>query len=393
MSADEHEHDGLGDELSALWSGDLPEREAEALRRRIATEPEVGVRWDRLCRALEALEALPDELTPPPLRTRAEPQPPVERQWPARAVPWALLAASAGLWLWPAPAQDLVLAAGTQWVEGEVRLAAGDVLVDVDGEAWISVEPAAPVPRVGSAEGEMNRAAVVAGLAGAVVTVAVYEGTAVVRAASDGGEPVVVEAGETHRRAPPGATKPRPVAPAATAAERLAEVTRLEQELTEAKQALAESEFAGALTRGQLQALQGTPSPWPDDVAPALAPEAFRAGLEARLAELGDDVEIASVDCDEYPCVAAIQKVGDADDSDWNDRLRDSVSGWLQTEIPEDLSVSVNTSRFTDGDRVEQYVIFGAHQGERDSDVGRRTEFRIDAVVDELGERMREPAP
>ncbi|MEZ4237178.1 MAG: hypothetical protein R3F59_13695 [Myxococcota bacterium] len=302
-------------------------------------------------------------------------------------MPWragaAVLAAAAALWLlWPRPPAVLVLAGGAQWVDGDARVAAGDVVVDVAGQAWIQVEPAAGVGRVGASEGPMTKT-VLAGLAGAAVTVAVYEGTAVVR--RDGAEPVVVPAGHTERTRPAAA----PGAPPVTAVAAQAEVTRLEGELAAAKQALAESEFSGALARGQLAAMQGTPSPWPEDAPAALRPEAFRAGLEAQLAEL-PDVSVAELDCAEYPCVAALHYTGTAEEREWSQQLRDAMQDWLRASVPGGLSVSVNTSRFDQGDASEAYVIFGGYEGERESDVGQRTDFRIDAMVDQLGEQLRQ---
>jgi anti-sigma factor RsiW len=373
----------LGEDLSRLWSGELPADEAAALEHRIATEPAVAEQWARLGRAMAALEALPDAMTPPPLRTTHRPAARVR----TRTIAPLLLAAAAAAALWFVPRADpvLVLVDGAQWVDGDVRLAAGDAEIDVDGKVWISVEPAAPLARVGvpNVEDPMNKSTIVAGLAGALVTIVVYEGTAVVRAES-GPAPVVVGAGETHHTRLPGTPAP---AVAATPEARAENIARLQAELAEVQNALAEARFQGALTRGQLAAMQGTPSPWPDGVPAELTPGQFREKLEATLADV-EDVEIAEVDCDEYPCVAAIRYTGASAEGGWNQPIADATRAWLGGVIGEHMSISTNVSEFRNDDSVERYVLVGAHEADGDSDVRERTEFRIDGMVDELGSRL-----
>ncbi len=367
----------MNEDFSRLYSRDLPDADARALEHRIATEPDVAAGWRRFLATMEALEALPDTLPAPPRKRR--------RSWTA-AIPWALAAAALlALALRPA-APELVLAAGGQLVEGELSLLAGDAIVDVDGKVWIAVEPADGSVRVVRPEGDpMQRKTWLAGLAGAAVTVVVYEGSAVVRA-SPGAEPTTVNAGETHRI--PGHA-PIVVAPR-TPEERRLDVARLEAELEAAEKALAEAKFEGALTRGQLQAVQGVPSEWPKDVPEAVTPERFKAELEARLADV-PDIEISHVDCDEYPCIAAIRYTGANTEDGWQAPIGDGVRGWLEGVYgPDGLSISTNTSRFRNGDKSASYVIFGAHSGEDAPDVGTRTEYRIDGMVDDLGAELKE---
>jgi anti-sigma factor RsiW len=376
----------LDEALSRLWSGELAEAEARLLRERIEAEPEVGRRWRRLCSAMEALKELPAELPAPPLRERAPAEAP-RRSWGWVAAV-ALAAAALLALMLPRSRPELVLVEGAQWVEGEVLLRAGAVDVEVDGRIWISVEPPAGQPRVGvpEPEEEMDKSTVIAGLTGAIVTVVVYQGTAVLRdAGASSAEPTVIEAGERHRTGP----APQVVSAAPTPQQRLQHIDQLQRELDQAKQELAEAQFEGALTRGQLQALQGVPSPWPEKLPEALQPEHFRANLEARLKDV-PDVEISEVDCSEYPCVAAMRYVGERRGEDWGKPIGDAVRGWMDEVGGGDMSISVNNSRFHTDDHEEHYVVFGAHEGDRDTDVGTRTEYRIDAMVDELGSRLKE---
>ena len=367
-------------QLSQLWDGELAADEAAALRARIASEPEVARRWERLCAAMDGLAALPAELPAPPLATPKAPK----AGWGPTAVPWLVAAAAVVLWLRPIPEADRVLLDGTEWVDGAVTVLAADLAVEVDGRAEISVEPQGGAPRGGGQEDPMGRrSAVLAAVAGAVVTVVVYEGTAVVRAES--GAPVVVEAGDHYRTSGAAAEPGTPRTPA----EQQDHLARLVADLEAAKAALAAAEFEGAFTRGQLAAMQGEVSEWPADVPEALGPERFRAGLEAQLAAL-PDVVVAEVDCSEYPCVAAIQYTGAEEGDGWRDRIGEAVHGWYEGMNLENVSMNVNTSRFRDDRGNEsRYVIFGAHT-DKGGDVGTRTDFRIDGMVDDLGARLGE---
>lgn len=377
--------------LSRLLSGDLPDHEARALHARIEAEPELAASWAELQDLVEELDDLPDALTPPPLDPRvlggaAEPR---SRSPLWSAVPWLAAAAAAMLWLWPAPGVERVLLEGSEWVEGEVTVYAADAVIELDGTARILVEPAGGAVRVPGPEQErtMDRKQILAGLAGAVVTVAVYQGTAVVRAATSS-VPVSVQAGETHTvGVAPRRAAPRAVGTVSAPADRVAE---LEAELEAARQELAEAKFTNAIARGQLVAHQGTASPWPDDVPAAMTPEHFEAELVERLTAL-PDVEITRIDCGEYPCVAALRYNGDVLDDDWSDPLDEVVGTFARDVLGEDdLSLSTNHSRFSNNGREARFVIFGAHTGGRDSDVGTRTKYRVDEFIDTIGEEVNE---
>lgn len=369
------------EDLSRLWSRDLPEDEARALEDRIAADPALAKRWRDFRATMEALDALPSEMAPPPLRIRQ----PTRASW-SRYIPWAV-AAMAAIWaLIPRSGPVLVLADGGQLVEGDVSVLAADAIVDVDGTAWISVEPRTGVARVEGPEGDMQRSTWMAGLAGAAVTVLVYEGTAVVKA-SPGAEPVVVHAGEKRVIGQPPAAAP------ATPEQRAADVARLEEELTKAKQDLAAAQFEGALTRGQLTALQGNPSEWPTDVPARARPERFQAELEARLKD-HPELKVDRVDCDEYPCIAAVKYLGDAESDEWAKPIADDARAFMKDLYGSDgLSMSVNTSRFQDADESAAYVIFGATEPDVGEDVGTRTSYRIDGMVKDLGSELHPDPP
>ncbi|MEZ4240068.1 MAG: hypothetical protein R3F59_28750 [Myxococcota bacterium] len=328
--------------LSRLLTGDLPPDEARALRRRIDTEPDTALAWAELLRLGEGLAALPD-LPPPPALDRAV-LGEAPRRWPWRP---GSRRRRRRCWRWGRGCgvrrrrrPSVVLVAGDQWVDGQLALVAGDVPVRVDGRARISVEPRAAVLREpGPQEVEMDGkqlvgAAVAGGALGALLTVAVYEGTAEVGLA-DG--PVVVAAGQT-QRFDGAAPAPRP-APTGTLSE---QVQSLQQENDALRQQLAEAQFTGAVARGQVAATQGDPVPWTDDVPAAMRPEAFEALLKAEVAKHPGFV-VQSVECSEFPCVTTI--LGPTG-GDWKDGMRglaedlsaalgDDVGTWMGMALAE----------------------------------------------------------
>jgi len=381
----------LQEQLSRLLSDDLTAAEAQALRTRIATEPEVASEWRAMQDLAFALGELPAEVTPPALREPGGSRP--ANVVIARLIPWMVAAAAGVLWFLGGSAPDLLLMDGSELVDGEVTVMAGDTRVDVDGVALISVEPphgAVRVPGPEQQEDPMNGKLIAAGLAGALVTVAVYEGTALISTA-DGAVPTVVEAGHTSVVGTPRNTPQKVFRPAPPPAGESPDATieRLSGELAEARQALAEAAFEGAMTRGQLQAMQGVPSDWPDDVASTFGPDDFEAELRNRIDGI-DDVSIADVDCSEYPCMAAIEYTGGGDGDDWSDSIEEAVGAWANEHLGEKVSMSVNQSRFKSDDGDHRFMIFGAHHSDRDSDVGVRLGYRMDGLVDELGQTLTE---
>src|SRR5262249_27736882 len=107
---------------------------------------------------------------------------------------WPFAAAAAALVVGvmvPRPHPQLVLVDGSEMVEGDVLVTAAGVSVDVDGRATISLEPRAGAGRGTNAE-ENDMKFVAGALAGALVTVSVYEGKAQLTT-PDGKEITVLE--------------------------------------------------------------------------------------------------------------------------------------------------------------------------------------------------------
>ncbi|MEM6929320.1 MAG: hypothetical protein AAF602_20445, partial [Myxococcota bacterium] len=327
--------------LSRYLEGDLSPEESAAIEAQVATTPAVAEALEDLRALRTALRELPTELPPPTLQ-----RPAPTSHW-RRAIPWAVAAAACLLWLLRAPTVGtVVLASGVSEVTGDVRVLAGDVTIDLDGRARITVEPPGGVLRPAEStsleEDPMNVRLPLAALAGAAVTVVVLEGSALV--ATDGAAPVTLEPGSPHAFGTPSA-EPLPEAPAARAAVLQARLADLTAQLDATRQELAASSFSRDLAQGQLEMLQGSESPWPDDVRESLTPERFEEALREQLADV-DGVDVDRLDCDEYPCVAVLRLAEDGDLEGWNEPEADGIREWILEELGEGGSMSVNTSAF-----------------------------------------------
>lgn len=380
------------EQLSRLLDGDLDESEEQDLRRRIEDDPEVAAAWQAMQRLPDELAALPD-VPPPPALDRAvlSPGSPDVQRFSRRWAPWAAAAACLVLiWMWTRPGPPLVLVQGSQFVQGHALVLAGATEVEVAGRALIEVEPPDAFLREGTQEvADMNKTHLLAALAGAIVTVSVYEGSAVLRAAE--AEPVTVLPGETW------STAPEPVAAAEPEEARVVRVqvpegsdpAQREQvlvdEIGRLRAELEAAKLGRDLTRGQLETHQGTPQPWPDDLPDVYRQDAFEAAVEEALKEQPfGDLEV--LDCSEFPCFAVIRshEVGD----DWQDDvdafaqlLRDATEG-------EHTGVIAHLSGMNrNGDELRYAgVAVGPDRMGEDPDMMQRADFRIRSAVEGLVE-------
>lgn len=208
--------------LSRLLAGELSEAEETALRRRIDGDPELAQAWELMQQLGSSVSQLeespaPSSLNDAALEAMIAARPPAEARSPAPpslisrsesgAAPsplirrshwlgWAVAAAAVlALILIPRPDQTLVLMEGNQLVQGHVDVLAGTIPVEVKGTSLISVEPPPGHQRATGQEVSMNYRTLLAGAtAGALVTVAVYEGSA--RLGMDDADAMVLQAGQ-----------------------------------------------------------------------------------------------------------------------------------------------------------------------------------------------------
>lgn len=381
----------LHEELSRLLAGDLPEPEAAALRRRLATEPEVERAWQALQELVEAVQALPAEAPPPGLDARVLGLRTTERS-PGRWG-WALAGAAAGvlagvlaaaLLAKPHPPSRVALVRGQQVVSGRVQVVAGELEVEVDGLARLSVEPGAGLARAEGAQEDPMKTALsaLAGAAGgALVTVAVLEGSALVRGPDV--PPVRVEAGEV--RTVGGSSRPRPQASAPDSAE----VQRLQAEVERLTGELEEARLRSAVAQGQLVARVGSPQPWPTPAPAGLDPESLQARAREAVAR-HPGVALAGLDCSEYPCITLLQPTQRGEG--WEELLKGAAQ-----DLAEGLSgvgLALLASGYDDGDGpsgVMAAIVAPPDDLVRDTEVGLRTAARaeglMEALVDEEGSR------
>ena len=391
--------------LSQLAAGDLSEAEARALTRRIEAEPDTAEAWSALTDLVHDLEAIPEPPPPPELdRAVLGSGPPAANRTPLRRAAFAVaitsaLAAAALATIRAVDAFDrsapgrVTLVAGTQWVQGEAMVAAGEVEVRVSGIAQITVEPTAGVLRepptiraTGSEpEGSMDsKVAIGAGIggviAGALVTVAVYEGTAEVDT-RDGA--VVVQAGDTRRFEPAGAASARAKAggDAVVATTPQARISQLEAENEALKEKLAEAEFTGAVARGQVAATQGEPVPWTDDIPAAFRPAAFEALVKEQVASV-DGFEIEAIDCSEFPCVTTI--VGPAGDG-WQAQAKALAEG-ISTGLGEDVGtwMGLSIAQTDEGTTGGIGLAFAPPDDMGDDSIRTRLDYRAQSMLHDL---------
>lgn len=336
------------------------------------------------------LEQLPTEATPPPLPDRVYAMP-TERPTKPWWIGGVLLAAAILLaLLLPSSSEPVVLLTGETVVDGTLEVLTPGSRIALDGRARILVEPAPSLLRAHeqNLEDPMLTRELVAGLAGIAVTVVVYEGSALVHA--DTTEPIALHAGErqTFQGAPTRASVATPT-PAVVGSSEAPRVRALEAELAEAKRALAEQTFTNELLKGQLKAGQGEPAVWPTSGVPA---DFQREVFEERLAEkVGgiEHLEIDRVDCSEFPCLATLHYTGDSTTMEWAEDALSQLQPWIDASW-EDASITSNNSGFGINGRRESYMTLGVHGSPADDALDERLRWRVDQVVEQLGDELRQ---
>lgn len=298
----------LYEQLSRLMDADLPAEDAAALRKRIETEPEVQAAWQAMQQLNDDLNDLPEQLPVPPTLQATAPRPANRVSYWPLAVAAASLLVAGGLWMQPSPVTELALGYGVQAVDGDAVLHVMGVDVAISGRAAVSVEPVGDLPRVDMSEDPMNALTHIGAVAaGALITVAVYEGTASITD-SDGStvvvhpdSPVTVHSGG-----------PAPSAIVATPRVELAEPTSSGRSVEALQQRIAELEreneglaMVATLAQGQLAVVGGEPVEWPQTVPAYQEPERFEAAVLEATAQI-PGASVLDIDCREYPCIAHI---------------------------------------------------------------------------------------
>lgn len=391
--------------LSRLMDGELDPTEAAALHHRIATEPEVADAWSALHQLTAQLGTLPTAAPPPPaldarvLRKLTAPQPHKPRwpRWPLLLVPVAAALLLALRPAAPPPQVPVTLIAGVQRIEGQgmrVDTPTGHH-IEVDGLALVRLSPA---DNPHTQDIAMVRS-IAAAAAGAVLTIVVYEGTARVHT-DDGAPSETIQAGATRSfTTDPSAPRPHGTPPDAPMV--LVGDARITVDEAAARILALEDELAGLrlerdMQNGALEALEGSPQEWPENV-PAAFQEAGMADRLDALATANPQLEVVGLDCEEYPCLAIVRdhsgkagwmeglqaKVADG----WSDQDALGIGFWVH-QSGEDPQESVNLAGI---------ALRGDDDGTVDDDaVDTRTQWRMDGWIQETTndlQQQQEPTP
>lgn len=369
--------------LSKMLSGDLTRAERRKLEARMKEDAQLASAWEAMRTIPRALAELPDPTPPRHLDEAVLSSARRPRPW--LLLPWALAAAALlAVLAWPRrDPPSAVLLEGRQVVEGHVTVLAGDLPVEVRGRAEISVEPPAGALRESDQEvSEMTIHTLAAALTGAAVTVAVYEGSALINPGAE--DAVALAAGETHTTAPPAAPQQRAVVTRA-APEDLSGASReeLEARVSALEEELAAARFEQQVASGRLTAHEGEPQEWPEGL-----PEAFTAGpYEQALAEAfegAEGMELVEVDCSEFPCLAIVESFSNGDD--WPRAISDRARGVPeQLGYDEPVSQSVMASSFETDEGFGNYVgLVMLPDGYQSEEAQTRASFRLEAAIQDL---------
>lgn len=384
--------------ISRLISGDLgPEAEA-ALRLRLKSEPDLAAQLESMTQMISDLQQLP-ELEPPVIAMPVGlPKEVVIRPRSyATSSRWAgvaLLAATLLFWAMFRPADTVVVQMdqGEQVVIGAAQVIASGLPIDINGKVRVSVEPPAGVVREGGQEIEMHMPSSVAGVvAGAIVTVTVISGTAAIR----GDGVVKLEPGESHTVSAPASRNTTPPSSPIRATQSPPEQRPITEsvapmDLVTAKARIQELEdqvsmlqFEGALARGQVSAMQGEPQDWPNDVPEALTERAFTDSIESAIAQI-DHARIIEIDCSEYPCIAVMESLSDAED--WTQELEHALHDVMGDDAfdGENTSVTSHASTVQVNDTVAKIYAFGVSSDQHGGqDIKNRTSYRADSLMED----------
>lgn len=382
----------LYESLSRLLSGELPQPQAQALRRRIEAEPEVAEAWAQLSGLPDALAALPSQPPPPELdaallQAHAPQRGPSQRRLIGALAVAGALALVGSMALRPIPTVALV--GGDQIVDGHVDVVAGRLKIEVDGLARITMEPPAPPVRGGGVDTEEDpmKAALSAlggAAGGAAITVAVLQGTAKIH---EGQAPTTLTAGEV-REIPPAQASVATVEPPRAVPGEPPEQTiaRLRGQVIELQDQLEAARFSGAVASGQLEAHVGSPQAWPTDLPEGFTPQAMAARVEQVLEAHGDTLALTEMDCSEYPCITVFQPPAGVATDDWHDLAKPALEA-LGAELEAGLSVYASKFKGDEGEAALMGVVLTPPDaGGRDTELGARTKYRSTTLMEELGE-------
>jgi hypothetical protein len=184
-----------------------------------------------------------------------------------------------------------------------------------------------------------------AALAGALITVLVYQFLVLPRGQAQSAPPAAkaVAADPAPAPAPPATAAP----PATT--ELKQRIASKEQEIARLQKELGELRTQNAESQARVEEMEGKPRAWPADLPQGYKPDVMEARINALLEKSGLG-ELVDFDCDEFPCVAVIEAKQPGDD--WNKKLQGAMSELAKTpDLGGRVSMSMSGSKHQDGDK------------------------------------------
>ncbi len=160
-----------------------------------------------------------------------------------------------------------------------------------------------------------------------------------------------------------------------------------ETDLQALRDEVAAAELHLALLQGQREAVEGVPQPWTDDLPAADRPEAVEAAVVAAIEAHGEG-ELLDMDCDEYPCLLAVEFPPSDDGSSavsW-EFLRTLQDSW---DHPHTASTAA-TGRSEDGEHTFLVMAFYDKPDETPEGLATRVEVRRDRLSDRLRHELSE---
>ncbi len=376
--------------LSRFLDGDLDEDERRDLLQRLESEPALAAALAQAEAVLADLAGLSPTLPPPAhLAVPTADAPPTTRTTaPTRPVPlpWVLAGAAAAaallLALRPTPAATIVTDADGAVLDGRIdlNLASGHSL-ELDGRGRIATTPPDP-------EAPVLRHPLAAAAGGALLTVAIYEGSALLRG-PDGA--VELQAGDSRtvdvdtpapQRVVRVADGPAPASGAPAGA-----ATSTEEELARLRAENEALRFENALVKGNLTAHEGQPMAWPDDLPERLRPDGFAAMVEAAVADV-EGVELVEVDCAEFPCIGVLRSTEAG--PGWEEQAS-AVPKGLAADLGEDYGAMVMARGEDDGTGPVMLMGFALMPpGVDPQESGPRTGYRAEEAMTAISESLRD---
>ena len=156
----------------------------------------------------------------------------------------------------------------------------------------------------------------------------------------------------------------------------------LQARVSELEQQLAAERFKGALLSGQLAAAGALATPWPDDVPPGYGPAEFEATLRSKI-EAFEDLDVETVACSAYPCIAVLSYTDLEVEGDWAAAPKEVLGPWLRAS-GEGVELRSAMKRSLKGDHVTELKLTLTAYDTSNADLAERMRHRLESLDEPL---------